>query len=70
MLVNSFQKPSEFRTQTAPDPIRKIFHEWNEIPSGSFSKEEIDKAIQQMKNDKAPGSDGLPPEFTTETTED
>ena len=54
---------SEPQTQTAPDPIRKIFDAWNEIPSGLFSKEEIDRAAQQMKNDKAPGSDGLPPEF-------
>ena len=65
MLGNPLQKPSEFGTsnQTAPDPIRKIFDEWNEIPSGLFSKEETDKAAQQMKNGKAPGSDGLPPEF-------
>ena len=54
---------SEPHNQTAPDPIRKIFDELNEIPSGLFSKEEIVKATQQMKNGKAPGSDGLPPEF-------
>ncbi|XP_066924271.1 uncharacterized protein [Clytia hemisphaerica] len=54
---------SEPQNRTAPDPVHKVFDEWNEIPSGLFSKEETDKAAQQLKNGKAPGSDGLPPEF-------
>ena len=46
-----------------PPPIMKVFDESLEIPSGIITKDELDSAIDQLKNGKAPGLDGLPPEF-------
>ena len=43
--------------------IDKIYDKFNDIQSGEFSQAEIDAAVRQMKNGKAPGLDGLPPEF-------
>ena len=43
--------------------IEKIYYTFSDIHSGEFSQAEIDAAARQMKNGKAPGLDGLPPEF-------
>ena len=43
--------------------IEKIYDTFSDIHSGEFSQAEIDAAACQMKNGKAPGLDGLPPEF-------
>ena len=43
--------------------IEKIYDAFSDIHSGEFSQAEIDAAARQMKNGKAPGLDGLPPEF-------
>ena len=43
--------------------IEKIYDTFNNIRSGEFSQAEIEAAVHQMKNGKAPGLDGLPPEF-------
>ena len=43
--------------------IEKIYDTFNDIQSGEFSHTEIDAAVRQMKNGKAPGLDSLPPEF-------
>ena len=43
--------------------IEKIYDTFNAIQSGEFPQAEIDAAVHQMKNGKAPGLDGLPPEF-------
>ena len=42
--------------------IEKIYDTFNNIRSGEFSHAEIEVAVRQMKNGKAPGL-GLPPEF-------
>ena len=38
-------------------PITKVFDESLEIPSGIITKDELDSAIDQLKNGKAPGLD-------------
>ena len=43
--------------------IEKIYDTFNNIRSGEFSQAEVEAAVRQMKNGKAPGLDGLPPEF-------
>ena len=43
--------------------IEKIYDTFNDIQGGEFSQAEIYAAVRQMKNGKAPGLDGLPPEF-------
>ena len=43
--------------------IEKIYDTFNDIQSGEFSQAEIDAAVRQMKNGKAPGLDSLLPEF-------
>ena len=43
--------------------IEKIYDTFNNIRSGEFSQAEIEAAVRQMKNGKAPGLDGLPHEF-------
>ena len=43
--------------------IEKIYDTFNNIQSGEFSQAEVEAAVHQMKNGKAPGLDGLPPEF-------
>ena len=43
--------------------IEKIYDTFSDIHSGEFSQAAIDAAARQMKNGKAPGLDGLPPEF-------
>ena len=45
------------------DEIVKVFDEINEIRKGDFDIEELSKALNQMKNGKAPGTDSLPVEF-------
>ena len=45
------------------DEIVKVFDEHNEIRKGDFDIEELSKALSQMKNGKAPGTDSLPVEF-------
>ena len=43
--------------------IEKIFATFTCIKCGEFSQTEVDTSVRQMKNGKAPGLDGLPPEF-------
>jgi len=43
--------------------VERIFDISADIKRGVFSQAEIDTAVSQMKNEKAPGLDGLPPEF-------
>ena len=50
-------------TADAETHIEKIYDIFSDIQSGKFSQAEIDAAVRQMKNGKAPGLDGLPPEF-------
>ena len=40
-----------------------MFDTFSEIKCGEFSQAEVDTAVRQMKNGKAPGLDGLPVEF-------
>ena len=44
-------------------PIEKVFSTHIDIQSGEFSQAEVNTAVSQMKNGKAPGLDGLPAEF-------
>ena len=41
----------------------KVFDELEDIRKGDFDIEELTKAVNQMKNEKAPGTDSLPVEF-------
>ena len=43
--------------------IVKVFEELKDIQKGDFDINELTKALKQMKNGKAPGSDCLPVEF-------
>ena len=43
--------------------IQRLFDRQAEIITGPFSQAEIDTAVKALKNGKAPGLDGLPPEF-------
>ena len=43
--------------------IEKIYDTFNNIRSGEFSQAEIEAAVRQMKNGKAPGLYGVPTEF-------
>ena len=43
--------------------ITKVFDEFATIRKGDFDMVELNKAIKQMKNGKAPGTDSLPIEF-------
>ena len=43
--------------------IVNVFEELKDIPKGDFDNNELTKAMNQMKNGKAPGSDCLPVEF-------
>ena len=45
------------------DEIVKLFDEHDDIRKGDFDMEELSKALSQMKNGKAPGTDSLPVEF-------
>ena len=51
-------------SQQADDsPIEQVFDISPDILCGTFSQAEVDTAVRQMKNGKAPGLDGLPSEF-------
>ena len=50
-------------TQSDGDPIVKIFDLFTSIQRGDLTEEEVDLAVRQLKNGKAPGLDGLPSEF-------
>ena len=41
----------------------KVFDKLEDIRKGDFDIEELTKAVNQMKNEKAPGTDSLPVEF-------
>ena len=54
---------AEPRNQDNLPLIAQLFDESNLIDSGIITQLEVDTATNQMKNGKAPGLDGLPPEF-------
>ena len=43
--------------------VEKVFDISTDIPTGPLSQAEVDMAVKAIKNGKAPGLDGLPPEF-------
>ena len=54
---------ADFGAQADLPPIQKIFDTFPEIECGDLSQDEVDSAVRNLKNGKAPGLDGLPPEF-------
>ena len=62
-LLNN-EKVTPIHQQEEPDTnVVKIFDNFPEIPTGELSQAEVDASVKSMKNGKAPGLDGLPPEF-------
>ena len=62
---NHFKNLLNADVAAQPDmpPIQKIFDTFSEINCGDLTQDEVDSAIRILKNGKAPGLDGLPPEF-------
>ena len=54
---------AEVNAQADLPPIQKIFDTFPEIDCGDLTQDEVDAAVRILKNGKAPGLDGLPPEF-------
>lgn len=63
---------NHFKTLLNADPatqaesdiqIEKVFDIFSTIKCGELSQTEVDASVRLMKNGKAPGLDGLPPEF-------
>ena len=61
---NHFQKLLNADTNNInTESITKVFDIFPEIKCGNFSQAEVNVALKQIKNGKAPGLDGLPAEF-------
>jgi hypothetical protein len=63
-LFGASEEGNFFMDETQTDDIPQDSVEENNLLTAEYSEEEVRNAIFQMENNKAPGSNGFPAEFT------